>query len=293
MPRQAEIDKVLKKVLEGVEVFEGILEKIQLTGNYTQKEKMEADLKKEIKKLQKSRDQIKIWISSNDIKDKRALIENRKLIELQMERFKACEKELKTKAFSKEGLSAAVKIDPLQKEKDELSEWIQKVIDSLNTQVDAFEAEAETLQGQKKRGKDTSKAERLAEIEESVIRHKHHVNRLEIVNRLMNNGNLSIEDVKGIKDSVNYYVESNQEPGFEEDEYIYDELNLDDAEIFGFNNENSNEDRDSEVENSDEDVDYAIPEDFKKKSEEISIVTSPSKQPKATPPRTSIAVKEE
>lgn len=77
----AEIDRVLKKVAEGVETFEGIFDKIQATTNSNQKEKLEQDLKKEIKKLQRHRDQIKTWISSNDIKDKRALLENRRLIE--------------------------------------------------------------------------------------------------------------------------------------------------------------------------------------------------------------------
>ena len=77
----AEIDRVLKKVSEGVETFEGIFEKIQAATNSNQKEKLEQDLKKEIKKLQRHRDQIKTWISSNDIKDKRALTENRRLIE--------------------------------------------------------------------------------------------------------------------------------------------------------------------------------------------------------------------
>jgi CCR4-NOT transcriptional regulation complex NOT5 subunit len=77
----AEIDKVLKKVAEGVEVFEGIFEKIQQSSNASQKEKLEGDLKKEIKKLQRYRDQIKSWISSNEVKDKKALLENRKLIE--------------------------------------------------------------------------------------------------------------------------------------------------------------------------------------------------------------------
>ena len=77
----AEIDKVLKKVAEGVETFEETLEKIETSTNANQKEKYEADLKKEIKKLQRQRDQIKTWISSSDIKDKRALLDNRKLIE--------------------------------------------------------------------------------------------------------------------------------------------------------------------------------------------------------------------
>lgn len=77
----AEIDRTLKKVGEGVELFESIYDKMQSSTNQTQKEKSELDLKTQIKKLQRLRDQIKTWVASNDIKDKSALLENRKLIE--------------------------------------------------------------------------------------------------------------------------------------------------------------------------------------------------------------------
>jgi hypothetical protein len=43
------------------------------------KEKYEGDLKKEIKKLQRLRDQIKSWLGSSDIKDKAQLTEARKV----------------------------------------------------------------------------------------------------------------------------------------------------------------------------------------------------------------------
>jgi hypothetical protein len=76
----AEIDRVLKKVEEGVEVFDDIWEKVYSAPQQSLKEKYEADLKKEIKKLQRLRDQIKTWISSGDIKDKSALTEARKVI---------------------------------------------------------------------------------------------------------------------------------------------------------------------------------------------------------------------
>jgi CCR4-NOT transcription complex subunit 3 len=46
-----------------------------------QKEKYESDLKKEIKKLQRYRDQLKTWLASNEVKDKKQLIDSRKLIE--------------------------------------------------------------------------------------------------------------------------------------------------------------------------------------------------------------------
>lgn len=77
----AEIDRTLKKVSEGVELFESIYDKMQASTNQTQKEKLETDLKTQIKKLQRLRDQIKTWVASNDIKDKSALLDNRKLIE--------------------------------------------------------------------------------------------------------------------------------------------------------------------------------------------------------------------
>lgn len=76
-----EIDRTLKKVSEGVELFESIYDKMQSSTNQTQKEKLETDLKTQIKKLQRLRDQIKTWVASNDIKDKSALVDNRKLIE--------------------------------------------------------------------------------------------------------------------------------------------------------------------------------------------------------------------
>ncbi|KAJ0965379.1 hypothetical protein J5N97_026517 [Dioscorea zingiberensis] len=105
---QGEIDRVLKKVQDGVEVFNSIWNKVYDIENVNQKEKFEADLKKEIKKLQRYRDQIKTWIQSSEIKDKKvstsyeqALMDSRKVIERETERFKVCGKETKRKALSK------------------------------------------------------------------------------------------------------------------------------------------------------------------------------------------------
>jgi len=76
-----EVDKCFKKVAEGVTEFEMIYEKIEQSTNPAQKEKLEDNLKREIKKLQRLRDQIKTWASSNDIKDKSPLLDHRRLIE--------------------------------------------------------------------------------------------------------------------------------------------------------------------------------------------------------------------
>lgn len=78
---QQEMDKTFKKVAEGIQVFDGILEKIEQASNASQKDKLEDALKREIKKLQRLRDQIKTWAAGNDIKDKKPLMEQRKNIE--------------------------------------------------------------------------------------------------------------------------------------------------------------------------------------------------------------------
>ncbi|KAG5408653.1 hypothetical protein IGI04_004972 [Brassica rapa subsp. trilocularis] len=62
-----------------------------------------------------------------------------------MERFKICEKETKTKAFSKEGLCQQPKTDPKEKAKSETRDWLNNVVNELESQIDSFEAELEGL----------------------------------------------------------------------------------------------------------------------------------------------------
>ncbi|KAG1948041.1 CCR4-NOT transcription complex subunit 3a isoform X1 [Pimephales promelas] len=226
---QGEIDRCLKKVAEGVEQFEDIWKKLHNAANANQKEKYEADLKKEIKKLQRLRDQIKTWVASNEIKDKRQLVENRKLIETQMERFKVVERETKTKAYSKEGLGLAQKVDPAQKEKEETEQWLTNTIDTLNMQVDQFESEVESLsvQTRKKKG-DKEKQDRIEELKRLIERHRYHIRMLETILRMLDNDSIQVEAIHKIKDDVEYYIDSSQDPDFEENEFLYDDLDLED-----------------------------------------------------------------
>ncbi|KAF2133847.1 CCR4-NOT transcription complex [Dothidotthia symphoricarpi CBS 119687] len=238
---QQEIDKCFKKVAEGVATFESIYEKIMQTGNPSQKEKLEDQLKKEIKKLQRSRDQIKTWAAMSEIKDKKPLMDHRKLIETQMERFKAVEKEMKTKAYSKEGLQLASKIDPKDRERMEMVEFLQHMNEELERQIETTEAEVELMQAGMKKGKksDNAKAERISELEEAAERHKWHQGKLELLQRALENSSLETEQVKEIEESIKYYVEENQSPDFMEDDTIYDEFNLQEEEaIFGMGGEN-------------------------------------------------------
>ncbi|XP_049903788.1 CCR4-NOT transcription complex subunit 3a isoform X3 [Epinephelus moara] len=226
---QGEIDRCLKKVAEGVEQFEDIWQKLHNAANANQKEKYEADLKKEIKKLQRLRDQIKTWVASNEIKDKRQLIENRKLIETQMERFKVVERETKTKAYSKEGLGLAQKVDPAQREKEETGQWLTNTIDTLNMQVDQFESEVESLsvQTRKKKG-DKDKQDRIDELKRLIERHRFHIRMLETILRMLDNDSVPVDAIQKIKDDVEYYIDSSQDPDFEENEFLYDDLDLED-----------------------------------------------------------------
>uniref|UniRef100_UPI00358E4AA0 CCR4-NOT transcription complex subunit 3 isoform X2 n=1 Tax=Myxine glutinosa TaxID=7769 RepID=UPI00358E4AA0 len=230
---QAEIDRCLKKVSEGVEVFEDIWQKVHNATNVNQKEKYEADLKKEIKKLQRLRDQIKTWQTSNDIKDKRQLVENRKLIEQQMERFKVVERETKTKAYSKEGLGLVAKVDPAQREREEISQWLTNTIDTLNMQVDQFESEVESLSipSKKKSKSEKERCDRMDTLKRLLERHRWHIGKLETLLRMLDNSTVGVDAIRKVRDDVEYYVDSAQDPDFEENEFIYDDINMDEINL--------------------------------------------------------------
>lgn len=237
---QQEVDKCFKKVAEGVAEFESIYEKIEQSSNISQKEKYEDQLKREIKKLQRLRDQIKTWAASNDIKDKAPLLENRRKIETQMERFKAVEKAMKTKAYSKEGLSAAAKLDPKEQAKAEASDFLGNMIDALELQIETLEAEAESIQATVKKGKiHGAKAERMANIEGIIERHKFHQGKLELIRRSLENGGVDTEQVTDIEESIRYYVSDGMQDDFMDDDTLYDDLALgEDEDVFGMNADN-------------------------------------------------------
>ncbi|KAK4240222.1 Not1 N-terminal domain, CCR4-Not complex component-domain-containing protein [Achaetomium macrosporum] len=237
---QQEVDKCFKKVAEGVAEFEAIYEKIEQSTNQAQKEKLEDQLKREIKKLQRLRDQIKTWAASNDIKDKAPLLEQRRLIETQMEKFKAVEKAMKTKAYSKEGLSAAAKLDPKEQAKMEASEFLSSMVDELEQQIETLEAEGESIQATMKKGKGhAAKADRIAEIERIIERHKWHQGKLELIRRSLENGGVEADQVNELEENIKYYVTDGMNDDFMEDEGMYDELNLQDEEDqYGMNLDN-------------------------------------------------------
>lgn len=228
---QTEIDRVMKKVDEGVELFDEIWEKVYSAEQQNQKEKYEIDLKKEIKKLQRLRDQIKTWIGSSDVKDKDSLIDARKLIETKMEQFKICEKETKTKTYSKEGLARAEKLSPEEQAKLDTCKWVGETIEKLQECVDNKDVEIERLSSGK--GKKTNK-HIIEEHNEFIQSHKFHINKLEGIMRLVMNDLLDHELVDDMKEDLEYYIESHEEEEYMQsydEEYFYEALGLEDIGV--------------------------------------------------------------
>eukprot|EP00526_Cylindrotheca_closterium_P004909 CAMPEP_0113636644 /NCGR_PEP_ID=MMETSP0017_2-20120614/19136_1 /TAXON_ID=2856 /ORGANISM="Cylindrotheca closterium" /LENGTH=636 /DNA_ID=CAMNT_0000547545 /DNA_START=36 /DNA_END=1946 /DNA_ORIENTATION=- /assembly_acc=CAM_ASM_000147 len=228
---QTEIDRVMKKVDEGVELFDEIWEKVYSAEQQNQKEKYEMDLKKEIKKLQRLRDQIKTWISSSDVKDKDPLIDARKLIETKMEQFKICEKETKTKTYSKEGLARQEKLDPQEQVKRETNAWISDVIDKLTQLVEDREVEIERLSSGK--GKKTNKST-IEDYNHFIACHKYHLNKLEGIMRLVTNDVLETDIVNPIKEDLDYYLEAYEDDDYQQgydEEFFYETLNLEEIGV--------------------------------------------------------------
>lgn len=147
-----------------------------------------------------------------------------------MEKFKAVEKEMKTKAYSKEGLMASIRLDPMAQKKADLVNFLSDCTSELDRQIEACEAEAESLTVTLRKGKkDSSKADRVAEVEKQVERHKWHQGKLELIMRLLENGQLDTEQVERVKDDIRFYVDSNQDVDYQDihNDQIYDELDLD------------------------------------------------------------------
>jgi CCR4-NOT transcription complex subunit 3 len=229
---QSEIQQVLKKVEEGCDIFNEIWEKVYAAESQTLKEKYESDLKKEIKKLQRLRDQIKTWISSNEIKDKTSLSEAKRTIETKMEQFKICEKDTKTKAYSKEGLAREARVDPKEQLREEKRQWLNDCLEQLQDLVNTIELEKEKIQNAK--GKNKNK-DALEKCDNRIQKQKWHMAKIELMIKLIDNEQLDPADLDTIKDSLEYYIETAADDdgalGVEHEFDIYEDLALDSYSI--------------------------------------------------------------
>ena len=271
---QSEIDRLLKKINEGMEVYEEVYEKFSSAPNQALKERFEGDLKKEIKKLQRLREQIKTLLTGGEVKDKKALESARRNIELKMEAFKVCERETKTKAFSKEGLAAGGKSDPADQAKAETAAWIKSAISDLGEQIESLEYDLEQDAARKRKGTQNDPKE------DRMIRSKFHVVKLEQLLRMLENEELSPEDIDAIQDDVQGYVDNNMEEDYvEEFEDLYDCFDLPEAPPPRVRGED-----DSDEEKTSKVTPKTKKEEVKPKKEEGGRVVVPKKEGELTPP---------
>ncbi|KAJ9472357.1 General negative regulator of transcription subunit 3 [Diplonema papillatum] len=223
----AEIDRTLKKVVEGIQIFDDIWDKLHAAAAQNLKERLQADLKTEIKKLQRLRDQIKTWQGMSDVRDKRSIDEARRNIEAKMEQFKACEREAKIKTFSKIGLSQPTREDPEEVARDQARGWLNETIGTLNLQIEQAEADVEggAVRKSKRKGKQSNDSEAQAG-KEKLANLRHHVAKLEQLLRMLDNEQVTPDDVESIQELINSFVERNGEADYDpvEVEGVYDDI---------------------------------------------------------------------
>ncbi|CCH40663.1 General negative regulator of transcription subunit 3 [Wickerhamomyces ciferrii] len=202
-----------------------------MSSNPSQREKLESDLKREIKKLQKLREQIKVWQTQNEVKDKEKLLEYRRLVEVAMEKYKVVEKGSKVKAYSNMSLKQGTDLDPEEKEKLETIQFIEESIENLENQYQSVEAEVDKLSSKKSKKQASANESKKEELKEFQERYRWHQQNLEIALRLLENDELQVSDILEIKEELTYYLESNRDSNFIENEYIYESLDLESNEL--------------------------------------------------------------
>ncbi|KAI3402695.2 NOT5 [Candida oxycetoniae] len=237
---QHEFDRLNKKISEGLTAFEEIKEKIQNCEVPSQRDKLENDLKKELKKLQRSRDQLKLWLADSNIKlDKSLLQENRTKIEQAMDDFKGLERHSKIKQFSNEGLELQKEMQKQSRFGDlvklqEACEYISGVIQQLTNQNDELDRELEQLSQQSKKKNSHSAQNSIEDVKYKIDRNNNHIDRLEGVLDNLENDRLDPAKIDDVKDDLDFYVEMNQDDDYVEYDEFYDQLEVgddDDEEV--------------------------------------------------------------
>lgn len=225
------METIFKKIHEGLDLFNYYFTRHEASNNDSQREKLESDLKKEIKKLQKFRDQIKTWQGNDSLEATIApqkLQEHRRLVEEAMECYKEVEKNSKMKSFSNQSIMLAAKDSGdliITPEVEDALEFLSGVEEELNEQNETLDEEYEKLSQKKVRKNNMLQIEeRKQELESFKAKNEFHLENIEAVVRYLKSGKVSVESVWTIQDDLNFYVESNQEPDFVDDDTLYDEI---------------------------------------------------------------------
>jgi CCR4-NOT transcription complex subunit 3 len=221
---QASVDATLRRIEEGIDEFHVVWRKCEEAANPNQRDKTQNDLKREIKKLQRLREEIMKFVSNNDVKDKQPLLEFRRKIELEMERFKTFEREQKTKPFSFQGLQMSEKIDPEEERRQLLRDTIDETLQAVQVSLDSYHADIEPLTGKKKKSKED--LARIEQLKVCIERHGFHIMNLEIVLRRLDNvdPDINLDDVEAVGDHVEQFLSNHQDEDYFHDDTIYDSL---------------------------------------------------------------------
>lgn len=195
----------------------------------SQKEKLETDLKREIKKLQKNRELIKNW-QLNDTIDvlvsRSKLSEYRKLVEEAMEKYKEVEKLSKMKTFSNQSIMmASLEQEDLSPECIDTIEFLETCKESLQEQIESLDQEYERISSRKTKKNSSLELEKQ-EIEAFLAVDKFHLGKFEEIIEYLKTKQINPDLVDKIKDDISFIVESNQDPDFVDDETLYDEIYL-------------------------------------------------------------------
>lgn len=174
---------------------------------------------------QRLRESVRAWLSSSDVRVAKDTLEKaRRSIEIQMERFRVVEKDVKGKAHLGLGRDA---LDPAAAAKQQCADWLTEVMDRLQTEIESCEADVENIGP----GGTKAKKARVAELQALIARHQQHVAHLEQTLRLLRNDQVEAEDVEdALKEGLEAYLDSGGEaldPA--EDEPLYASLPLEEA----------------------------------------------------------------
>lgn len=148
-----------------------------------------------------------------------------------MEQFKVCEKETKTKTYSKEGLARTDRLSPDEQARMDTCEWVGDIVKRLHECVEEREVAVETLLAGK--GKKTNKHQ-IDEHNEFIANHKFHINKLEGIMRLVMNEILDYQLVEDLKEELEYYVDSHDDEEYMQSydqDFFYDSLGLDELDV--------------------------------------------------------------
>ncbi|CAG9575205.1 conserved hypothetical protein [Leishmania major strain Friedlin] len=215
---QTEADRLLKKVNEGLDAYDELHEKLANAPNASAKERLEGDLKRELKKLQRHREAMKSFMQNDDYKEKMKMQVSRKKIEERMETFRAIEREMKTKAFSNEGLASAA----LERADSATEQWLKDAIEEGRKKIELLEYEVQKANnGRVRRGKQ-QKSEYQIRLENLQT----HFFKWESLLRMVNNEELDTDEVDDLQEPIQKVLEDDVDLDVMEDMSIYDSFDI-------------------------------------------------------------------